>query len=984
MRFKTICIIIALLVLFTTTSSAMIPDDTWIGIDMGAGGYLNNVEAGPTGIILCNSDLSGTYISRNRGLSWSCIGSVQGMNVTHTSGLGFDPTNENIMFIGTERGLFRSQNAGITFTKVIESGFFTDIEISKSNPQIGYAAYMSQNNRADAKIYKTTNNGEAWTRVSVDLPSSGIVIQSLYINPQNPDIIYAHADSGRFVSATKAVYKSTNGGVNWTEVASGTLNGKVFDIVLDPNNFQVMYASGDSLNGVIKSTDGGITWSAPLTSLSGSLHIKANSTVRVLGNWSVQESANGGASWQNMVNGTYRPTSAFLPGNGFAGPSARNCNDMSSDDTYFFRNSCWLWASFDGGKTVNQLWTDEKDDGFFITRGLKNTNPWDIAISEANSNIIYAAFWDMGLWRSLDHGASWQSSNYIPLTGNWTSSVNGNSLQGCGGNSRTVAADPTRENVVWATIGGDQNQTEYLCKSTNYGKFDSWQQSAGLPATSQIYGLSVDYNSSATQRTIYITADGDVYKSTTDGLTWIKKTTGLNVQYTLADRFDSNYVYAGGKGGFYRSTDGGTNFTKVGTSEMTNVNDIKADPNNPTWIYTVCTGTDKGLYRSKDNGTSWTKILTDRYARGIAVDPKNPDNLYFASSSAYDSGGYNSASKGVMISRDGGLTFRSANQGVSWPFAWCIEVDPNDTSYVFAGMNGSGFQMRKFSDVIDAGNPSGRWKTSYSDDFSDSNAPNWTLASGWNIVDGKMRKSVTTYYGSASFVDTYSDFLLETDVSMHDNTANNRYASVRFHTMDSNNFYELYMQNNQVILIRKVGGASVNVATYNYSSQYFLKDSVHHVEIAQIGYTISINIDGENIISWKETDNSKRVLPSGKIEFYGRADCSFDNFKISIPDGEILSNHKLTETGVNLEYYNISKEQGQVLWAGIALYDQNDVLIEFKELPETLLSHRQILKDYSISFEQSGSYVKVFTWNRASEMKPILRADTLYIEGLDF
>jgi len=80
---------------------------------MGAGGWLNQCEPGRPGIIMCNSDLSGTYISRdNRGQKWTCIGSVQGLRETHTCGLGFDPVDTNVMFIGSEGGIYRSGDCG--------------------------------------------------------------------------------------------------------------------------------------------------------------------------------------------------------------------------------------------------------------------------------------------------------------------------------------------------------------------------------------------------------------------------------------------------------------------------------------------------------------------------------------------------------------------------------------------------------------------------------------------------------------------------------------------------------------------------------------------------------------------------------------------------------------------------------------------------------------------------------------------------------
>ena len=77
-------------------------------------------------------------------------------------------------------------------------------------------------------------------------------------------------------------------------------------------------------------------------------------------------------------------------------------------------------------------------------------------------------------------------------------------------------------------------------------------------------------------RTLFVTADGDVYKSMNDGGSWSKVSTGLNCQYTLVDRTYTNYIYAGGDGGFYRSTNCGSAWIKVGLTEMVSVYDIKA------------------------------------------------------------------------------------------------------------------------------------------------------------------------------------------------------------------------------------------------------------------------------------------------------------------------------------------------------------------------------------------------------------------------
>jgi len=241
------------------TQSRPMQKDIWNAMDMGAGGWLNDCQAGPSGIIMVNSDLSGTYITKDRGKSWTNIGAQQGLRETHACGMGFDPVDSKVIFIGTEGGIYRSSDAGSSFTKTFSGIFCTDIIISKKNHMIGYAAGNSRYNKSDGSVFKTTDNGKTWTKVSADLPVTDIVIEEIIVNPSNPDVLYAHSYKGRFAKATSTLYKSVNGGVNWTEVAPEILRNEIYDIAIDPKHFDTMYATGKNI-GLAKSTDGGKTW----------------------------------------------------------------------------------------------------------------------------------------------------------------------------------------------------------------------------------------------------------------------------------------------------------------------------------------------------------------------------------------------------------------------------------------------------------------------------------------------------------------------------------------------------------------------------------------------------------------------------------------------------------------------------------------------------------------------------------------------------
>lgn len=116
----------------------------WERTNPGGGGAVSTIGAGPGGLIVAGSDLSGAYLSTDRGQSWRVAGASAGLTETHISGIGFDPFDPNFVYLGTEGGIFRSSDGAITFTRVLDHGYITDIECAPSNPSVCYAAYHPQ------------------------------------------------------------------------------------------------------------------------------------------------------------------------------------------------------------------------------------------------------------------------------------------------------------------------------------------------------------------------------------------------------------------------------------------------------------------------------------------------------------------------------------------------------------------------------------------------------------------------------------------------------------------------------------------------------------------------------------------------------------------------------------------------------------------------------------------------------------------------
>ena len=695
----------------------------WQRTNPGGGGAYSTVGASASGIIIAGSDLSGAYRSIDGGLHWSVIGASSGLTETHISSVGFHRTNGNILYMGTENGIFRSTNGGNTVNKVLNSGYITDIEFGTNNTNIGYAAYHPTFNASNGAIYKSSNNGNSWSQISTDLPT-GIRILKLVINPNNVNIVYALTGSGRFYCGPANVYRSTNGGVNWTNISSSF--SEILDIAIDPTAPQnifitTMNANCNSqfywtnLNGALyKSTDGGTTWSTALSNNTGSIWIDKDnaSNIRLIDPrepypWIASSgtftSTNGGTSftktgdvsnWDTFFNGNV----FFSYGTSFNGICKTLGEDLSDKNTYFWVNSQWIFKTMDNGTTFNNIFTDEISSGAWQSRGFDNVNMMDISISSANPDIIYLGYFDMGLWRSLDKGISWQNANDVTSSGTW---------EGHGGNCATVLADPNRANVVWASLSVNQNgeSPTYLLKNTNTGNKNNWTLSnSGLPEE-EIMGLSINSQSPTTNRTLYVTALGDVYKSVNDGASWSLNFDCNGCRFTAVDALNGNLVYAGGEAGVWRSTDGGVSWTDISNSEMkastgitfwsgdyNGIFDIKTDPNNTNWVYASALGTNKGLYKSTDKGAHWQKLITDNFMRKVAIKPQDSKILYATSSSAFEAGGYDSESHGILFSEDGGQTWTQQNQGMAYPFALAVAIDNLENATVFVGSPGTGFQ----------------------------------------------------------------------------------------------------------------------------------------------------------------------------------------------------------------------------------------------------------------------------------------------------
>ncbi len=691
---------------------------SWQSINIGGGGWFERIAVDAVGNIYAASDLSGVYLSRDQGQQWQIIGSKQAMFSTHVAGFGLHPSDPNKLFIATEEGIYKSIDAGQNFTHPLTTGYIETITVANDN--VAYAAYHSDFNLADGTIYKTINGGLSWLPLTNNLPN-GLRIIKLLVEKNQPQHIYLVSGQGRFATGIKAVYRSLDGGISWSLI-SDAFPQEVVDLAIDLTDSQIIWATvmdanPDEHKHLYKSTNFGSTFTHVFQhggtiwlDATNAQHIRLFDSERQFtfasedrdGVW---ESLNGGSSWTQISDAAnFEFGWNQLPHAATATPHSV----VVYNNFIYWVNDQNLYASLDGGLSAQQIYTKEISPNHWSSRGVDNAVIVELEADISNNNVLWAGFIDMGVWRSDNQGDSWIACNRVSDTGIW---------QGYGGNSWTIKTDPDRDGYVWTMQSEDELGAAVLLRSSNRAgtNCQQWTQiGAGLPAV-PLLGLSLDASVfNPPQRTMYITANGDVYRSTNDGDSWTIVFNNGGMRTTAVSQ--NGIVFAAGENGVFRSIDGinfNDNITAIGMTGLVNdlpvsdgwqgVSDILPNPGIafPNRLWAVVHGV--GVYKSEDNGNNWQLMLNDTFAWKITVSMHDESHLFVSSSSAFDHGGYNPGSKGVWESKDTAQTWQNISKNLPWPFALSIDFSA-DNDYTYLGSPGAGlFRYANFDIIFSQG-----------------------------------------------------------------------------------------------------------------------------------------------------------------------------------------------------------------------------------------------------------------------------------------
>ncbi len=362
-----------------------------------------------------------------RSMKWRMIGPYRGGRTRAACGVASEP---NVFYIGAvDGGVWKSDDYGRTWRPIFDhepTQSIGAIAVAPSDPNVVYVASGEGLQRPDLSVgdgvYKSTDAGKTWTYLGL---RDSEQIPALAVDPQNPDTVFAAVLGHPYGPNTeRGIFRSTDGGKTWQKVLYVDENTGGDDVVIDPSNPQIVYATlwrarqgpwednnayGGAGGGIFKSTDGGTTWqrltgglpehlvqayvaiaASDPDRLYATVAMTATSGYQSGRGLGIYRSDDAGAHW-------YRATTDPRPAERIGGGDLPVPAVDPKNPDVVYSTSIVTWRSTDGGKT----WTG--------IRGAPGGDDYqNIWINPVNPDIILLVG-DQGALVTVNGGKTWSS-----------------------------------------------------------------------------------------------------------------------------------------------------------------------------------------------------------------------------------------------------------------------------------------------------------------------------------------------------------------------------------------------------------------------------------------------------------------------------------------------------------------------------------------------------------------------------------------------
>jgi photosystem II stability/assembly factor-like uncharacterized protein len=547
----------------------------------------------------------GLYKSADAGEHWTRINSDFG-SITHFSDIVVSPHDPNVLMAALitssqtpypNQGIWRSTNAGLNWTRVVNISGAFDLAFNPVNPNLVYAATGNRQQLGGFLI--STDGGNTFNQSNSGLPAYTSMGRLQFdISQSNPSVLYCLVHDIYPVAGgmSTCAYKSTNGGASWFQISPGVNIAGSYDgtNAFDQGDYDLCISVNPS-----------------------------NPDNVFIGNIELSTSANGSSI--SFVRKPDGPTNGTTALDSYLHLDVHTIQFAPSDPSV-------IYAGCDGGVYKS---TNSGQTFFPVNTGINSIQLYTIASHPENPDILYGGAQDNGGFSTANRGAT-----------SWVDRVTGDGVKCFFDYSNPeIVFIATVFGTLSKSTNGGTTWTEVVPESSDFNSFrvpywqnpvnpnfiygaykrriyksadkgDTWSYTTSDPITN-VEISAVAQSKVSPGNMILITRDipASVYRSLDEGYTWSNITANLNFEgaslmNVQADPLNAQtfYLLRGSytTGQVLKTTDFGNSWTDI-SSDLPKVpaGDIFVDADSSEIMYL---GNDFGVYRTSNGGGSWSRL----------------------------------------------------------------------------------------------------------------------------------------------------------------------------------------------------------------------------------------------------------------------------------------------------------------------------------------------------------------------------------------